>query len=292
MFKLNSAPPSLVIVDDIYEDPGAVRAFALEQEFHLHEQYHKGYRTEQRFLFPGLQERIERALGAKIDNFEKYGTNGIFQYCTAKDPIVYHADSQQYAGAIYLNYLPPLEAGTRLLRRKGTHVRSINEREADRNTQTLDELRRDTLGGDQDFYDGTKWETVDQAGNLFNRLVLWNSQLIHAAGAYFGLHKTDARLFQLFFFDLVPGSVPTITTPLPEAAKSFLGQTAETAPAPVKDSEEIAKLMTEITALQPDAAVLKLLGLGLEMRDAILKRLWARDSSFHNSIMEGLRALG
>ena len=48
--------------------------------------------------------------------------------------------------------------------------------------------------------DYTKWELVDQIGNIFNRLVLFNSKQFHASMDYFGTSKEDGRLFQVFFF--------------------------------------------------------------------------------------------
>ena len=51
------------------------------------------------------------------------------------------------------------------------------------------------------FYDRNNFELVDTAGNVFNRLVLWNAKLIHSATEYFGSNRENGRLFHLFFFD-------------------------------------------------------------------------------------------
>lgn len=56
----------------------------------------------------------------------------------------------------------------------------------------------DFFGG---FYDPTKWELVDRIGNVYNRLVIWDGSLVHAANCYFGQGLSDGRLFQMFFFD-------------------------------------------------------------------------------------------
>ena len=53
----------------------------------------------------------------------------------------------------------------------------------------------------QDF---TQWEVVDRIGNIFNRLILFNSKQFHMSVDYFGLNKFDARLFQVFFFNVEP----------------------------------------------------------------------------------------
>ena len=52
------------------------------------------------------------------------------------------------------------------------------------------------------FLDSTEFDLVDTIGNVYNRLILFDAQIIHAAATYFGTTKENSRLFQLFFFDL------------------------------------------------------------------------------------------
>jgi hypothetical protein len=52
------------------------------------------------------------------------------------------------------------------------------------------------------FYDSTQFDLVDSVGNVYNRLILFNAKMIHAAPTYFGERLDDSRLFQLFFFDI------------------------------------------------------------------------------------------
>ena len=49
--------------------------------------------------------------------------------------------------------------------------------------------------------DKTIYEPVDVVGNVFNRLVIFEARSIHAASEYFGFHKYNCRLWQMFFFD-------------------------------------------------------------------------------------------
>ena len=53
---------------------------------------------------------------------------------------------------------------------------------------------------DEHSQDYTKWELVDKVGNVFNRLVLFNSKQYHASMDYFGANKENGRLYQVFFF--------------------------------------------------------------------------------------------
>lgn len=193
--------PSVIVVDDFFEDPDSVRQLALRQRYNANEQYHKGKRSEQRFLFPYVKEAFERLLGFQIPNWQKYPLNGIFQYCHSRDVTVYHSDQQEYAGAIYLTPDAPLESGTSLWRSKTTGLFAYPTKEdaAARET-TIEALADKTYQG---FYDSTIWEKVDQIGNRYNRLALWRSSLIHSGGPYFGPDDPEkCRLFQLFFFDI------------------------------------------------------------------------------------------
>ena len=48
--------------------------------------------------------------------------------------------------------------------------------------------------------DLTKWDLVDRVGNVFNRLILFDSRRFHMSMDYFGDSKENGRLFQVFFF--------------------------------------------------------------------------------------------
>jgi hypothetical protein len=187
--SVTSALPSFIVVDNFYTDPDSVRAFALQQPLIAHPNNHKGIRSDNVYRFPGLKERFEQLIGVKVDTWERYGTNGCFQINIAGDQAVYHADTQMYAGVLFLTPNAPAAAGTKLFRSLPSGVRKPD-------AITHDEVFR---GG---FYDSTKFEEIDVAGNVYNRLILFDARLIHAADTYFGTTRENGRLIQLFFFDL------------------------------------------------------------------------------------------
>lgn len=189
-FALNTAViPSFVVIDNVYEDPDAVRRFALEQMFVEHKEYHKGCRTDKVFRFPGLKELFESRLGATIKSWETYGTNGCFQYCIAGDQLVYHYDQQEYAGVLFLTPDAPPNTGSSFYRSKYTHKMKVSNEE------------HGTVFRNG-FLDSTEFDLVDTVGNVYNRVVLFDAKMIHSASCYFGTNKENGRLFQLFFFDL------------------------------------------------------------------------------------------
>jgi hypothetical protein len=190
--EIRQGRPSYVVIDNVYTNPDQVREFALAQPFLEHKQYHKGQRTEQVFRFPGMKERFESAIGAKIKNWNTYGTNGCFQFCTAEDALVYHTDVQQWAGVMFLTPNAPVTCGTTIYR----HPSQI----AHNTIVVTPELHSGVFAGG--FYDSTPFEPVDVVGNVYNRVLLFNANMVHAASQYFGTDKNNSRLFQMFFFDL------------------------------------------------------------------------------------------
>lgn len=181
--------PRLWIVDDFYADPYAVRDFVLQQEFDSDLDYYKGKRTKEQYIVPGTKEAFEKIIGKKITNWtETHGMCGRFQYCTAEDDLVYHCDGQTLAGMVYLTPDAPFSCGTSLYAHKKTGLRNENDFE-------------DTNVFEGGFYDKSKFELVDTAGNVFNRLILFDAKSIHSANEYFGTTKENSRLFHLFFFD-------------------------------------------------------------------------------------------
>ena len=177
----------LFVVDDFYANPDEVRQIALAAEYNRDIRFYKGQRSGP-YRFPGLKEAFESIIGEKINNWEESNINGCFQITTAEDPQVYHHDLQKWAAMIYLTPNAPIDSGTRLHRSRINGTMHKN-----------DEGIKDAFSGG--FYDASKFDTIADAGNLYNRLVIMDAQNIHSAGNYFGQDNETGRLTHLFFFD-------------------------------------------------------------------------------------------
>lgn len=190
-FKVQyDSKPRMWIVDNFYQNPHEVRNFALNLEFEANLNYYKGNRSKKQYIIPGTKEAFEKILGFKIKNWtETHGMCGRFQYCTAEDDLVYHCDSQTWAGMVYLTPDAPYSCGTSLFAHKSTGLRNEND------------FNGVNVFYETGYYDRTKFELVDTAGNVFNRLVLFDAKCIHSANEYFGTTFQNSRLFHLFFFD-------------------------------------------------------------------------------------------
>lgn len=193
------AKPELIVVDNFYDDPDAVREYALEQEFVANEAYHKGSRTEKSYIPKWVKGEFERLLNMKITEF--VGATGVFQYCIARDALVYHYDMQQYAAMVYLTPDAPLPTGTCTFRSKITGLRgAATDEDEKRFGMTKKEIDHASFNG-SNFYDRHNLELVDSVANVYNRLVIFNGRALHAASGYFGDTKENGRLFHLYFFN-------------------------------------------------------------------------------------------
>ena len=194
---------NLMVIDNFYTNAKETRDYILTQEFKVRGNY-PGQRTTSKannHLKEMIQGYIQHFAGKIVkwpmpsttdidgqNNAEIY--NGAYQYTTSRDRTWIHNDGwNNWAGVLYLTPNAPVNSGTGIFRFKdGT--RTVDEAEARGNKKILDE-------SSQDY---NNWELVDKVGNVFNRLVLFNSKQYHASLDYFGTNKDNGRLFQVFFF--------------------------------------------------------------------------------------------
>lgn len=190
----------IIVVDNFYNDPNFVREWAIREIKFSPSNYHKGERATSRFSIVGMKEKLESIIGKPIYNWnhDSYA-NGIFQFCTADQPIVYHVDNQTYAGMVFLTPDAPASTGTSFYRSKVTGDYKFD----DEKRQTYNYVRAfQGKNAEMNFYDGTHFEKIDEVGNVYNRLVLFDAKNIHAATQYFGDAIDNARFFHMFFFDV------------------------------------------------------------------------------------------
>ena len=149
-----------------------------------------------------------RLLNCQIIGWLDMSANGCFQQTGYNDPLVYHSDTQDYAAAIYLTPDAPIGAGTSFSRDRKYHCRRppTHPLEAERFPNAEKRVAtKAEIYTHANVVDPGPWELVDRVGAVYNRLVLWDGQLIHSASSYEGLESDAAdksRLVQLFFFNI------------------------------------------------------------------------------------------
>lgn len=191
--------PELIVVDNFYENPDLVREYALSQEFKANEMYHKGNRTQRSYIPSWVKAEFGRLLNKQVTEF--VGATGVFQYCVAKDNVVFHYDTQEYAAMVYLSPNAPLQTGTQTFRSKHTGLfGAATDEDVARFNKSKEEIDTISFNGNN-FYDRHNMELVDSVANVYNRCVIFNARALHAATSYYGSNKENSRLFHLYFFN-------------------------------------------------------------------------------------------
>lgn len=167
----------LFVIDQFYQQPDEIRVFGLSA-------------VKNNTLLPSigsnsnLKEQFEKIVGRKIRSFEQWQENGQFQLTNRNSPTEYEVKPYQYGGIIFLTPNSPITSGITLYRSKNSKQSIIDK-------QHLDSMNK-----------STDLEAVDIIGNVYNRLVLFNTKMIHAISHHFGKESEDGRLIQRFAFDL------------------------------------------------------------------------------------------
>jgi len=190
----------LIVIDNFYNNAYETRNYILTQEFLVRGNY-PGQRTisyANKDLKDIIQKYVE-PFGGKITDFPipkpdnsdaNLIYNGAFQYTTSRDRSWVHIDGHNnWAGILYLTPKAPLSSGTSFYNfYDGTSCK--RDMELLENKEDIDKYSQDM----------TKWQNVDKIGNVFNRLILFNSNRFHMSMDYFGDNLENGRLFQVFFF--------------------------------------------------------------------------------------------
>ena len=198
--KIRNPNCGLIVIDNVYANSIETRDYVLTQEFKVRGNY-PGQRT-QSFANQHLKDIIQEYVlpyGGKITDFPMPNEtnkdnnniyNGAFQYTTSRDRSWVHIDGfNNWAGVLFMTPDAPLSGGTAFYKfYDGTSCKQDMEI-LDNKTET-----------DKFSQDLTKWQMVDNVGNVFNRLILFNSNRFHMSQDYFGDSKENGRLFQVFFF--------------------------------------------------------------------------------------------
>lgn len=177
--------PTIIIIDNFYDNPDEIREKALKEEFSVKGNY-PGGRTKS-FATQELKNRFEMIIGKKITYWPD-GYNGAFQYTTSENKSWIHRDLTDYSAIIYLTPNAPSNSGTITY----THIATGKQ-------YATNEIDEKLLNDDSN--NENAWEQLDVIGNKYNRCLLFNGRWSHKSNVYFGNNKHDGRLFQTFFFN-------------------------------------------------------------------------------------------
>ena len=200
---------SILIIDDFYDDPQAVRNAALHTDYarQVDGANYPGDNSAEAFEVQGLNEVVSNVVHEPL-----VGTPGSghcrFRIATAgaesRARARMHVDGQSYwSGIVYLTLPEHCRGGTEFYRHKelGTDRAPIYDHEvAALGKQSCAQFTQEIIR--RDGKDPSKWEHLMTVPMQFNRCVLFRPWFWHTSGESFGDCGENARLIQLFFFTL------------------------------------------------------------------------------------------
>ena len=176
---------SLIVIDDFYRDPMAVRQAALEKEFH--DPPGKSARLAKTAVCSEQESRdLFALLRPHIPEQDIERLTVLFRY-TLADTLkksFCHIDNSYYAAIIYLTLPEHCAGGTTLYRHKLTGDLTYNP------------FNKHWYN----YFDPSQWEAVKEIDMVFNRLVMYPGKLFHSlTPVFFGTDVSNARLTQNVF---------------------------------------------------------------------------------------------
>lgn len=201
----------VAIIENFYEDPDAVRAFALKQTYE--------FLTDKQnapYVYPGsrtidivdldktLQQNILKKFVSIFHNSEydimRWAVSTNFQSVTEEyGQGVIHTDQNTILAAVlYLSPNAPLDAGTSLF--KPNHL--FNEAEYKLALAENDErFRAGKIVMDTGYH--KMFDEIVRVNNVYNTLIVYEGRHYHAANQFYGKTLEDSRLSQVFFINRI-----------------------------------------------------------------------------------------
>ena len=180
--------PSLLIFDDFYSNPIEVRDFALKS-ISLRNEFSPGGYPGKRTINYYTEDLDNKFKQIFSPYFSQVSTapdtmSGSFQITNSNDKSWIHKDGplirkyksdKNYAAVLFLTPNPVSKSGT-------TFYEKI--------------VIKDSITEAKEI----EYKETDYVENKFNRIVIFDSDLLHASKNYFGVNDVDSRLTQVFFF--------------------------------------------------------------------------------------------
>ena len=165
----------VTIIDNFYDEPYEVRRHALQRDYKSGN--FVGMRTSD-----GVSEEV-------VNKFSDLNViNGHFEWSPSDSIKIVDIDySIKLFGIIFLSPHAPINSGISFHRYK----------ELEMDKYKYDEPAHELVN--EYGTDFTKWDEVDRVGNVFNRLVIYETKYYHSTTNYFGKDVLDSRLIQRLY---------------------------------------------------------------------------------------------
>ena len=201
----------VTIIENFYENPDAIRKFALAQEYtfchdRLNMEYvYPGSRTKDLFdLDSKLHEKICKKLVSVYHNAEydlmRWAISTSFQSVSAEygQGVIHTDHNTVFAAVLYLTPDAPLNGGTSLFKKNKTfdekkYQQALNDNDA--------RFKTGEIAMDTSYH--SMFDEIVRVNNMYNTLIIYEGRHFHAANHFFGKTIKDSRLAQVFFVNKI-----------------------------------------------------------------------------------------
>jgi hypothetical protein len=201
---------SIVVLDDFYDDPDAIRKLALSLRFLRRPgaTYPGGAAVADRDFSverARLRAKIDEAVDASCPKATAF-PQGMFRLAVAADEHTridgVHQDRQRWSGVVYLSHNQDCTGGVAFYRHRLTGATSATaewemETFAGLTGKSVEEVRSAALAY---LKDPSHWEEIGRVAMRYNRAVLVMAHCFHASVGVFGGAPERGRLTQHFEF--------------------------------------------------------------------------------------------
>jgi len=201
----------VTIVENFYENPDAIRKFALAQKFTFCHEI-----PNVKYVFPGsrtkdlvdldsaLQQEICKKLVSVFHNAEydymRWAISTSFQSVSEeyKQGVIHTDHNTIFAAVLYLTPDAPLNGGTSLFKKNKTfdekkYLKALDDNDA--------RFKAGEIVMDTSYH--SMFDEIVRVNNVYNTLIIYEGRHFHAANQFFGKTLKDSRLAQVFFINKI-----------------------------------------------------------------------------------------
>ena len=197
----------VAIIENFYENPDAIRKFALAQEYtfcHVVKDIdyvYPGCRTKDlsnldKALFDKICTKLVSVFHNAENDHMRWLITTSFQSVSAEyDQGVIHTDHNTvFAGVLYLTPDAPLNSGTSLFKpNKQFDEAKYQQALVDNDVR----FKAGEIAMRTDYH--SMFDEIVRVNNVYNTLIIYEGRHFHAANQFFGKTLKDSRLAQVFF---------------------------------------------------------------------------------------------
>ncbi len=198
---------SLIVVDNFYPNPKAIRRKALSMEF-LEPDNLIGWRTTEGYFPNNFIALLESKTGLTVEYIEMpKGTpydNGVyymaFKSGTNKETPWVHWDApaSDYVCIVYLSTNVPISSGISFFKHRQTGTEFGPTAKEAKRLKISKQSLKEWLERDGNYR--KRFIEIDKVGHRFNRAVIFPANRLHSASEHFGNNLNNGRIFQAFVF--------------------------------------------------------------------------------------------